>query len=175
VLTAASSQAPLMPEVKSGFSARVACRPHLDHAAATAIFEDVLFVLLLMPAADSPIDQDSGGHMTPFFTTRVSGRITGAVLLAAVLTGSVAMADEHGEEGFADVWLPSLITETPQEGFALAVTLSQKGVATTQPDAEVRKAQRSEYEDDPDSLIAASHVIATHFQTVAAANDYWRE
>ncbi|MBS9403441.1 hypothetical protein KG088_07355 [Halomonas sp. TRM85114] len=24
-------------------------------------------------------------------------------------------------------------------------------------------------------MIAVSHVIATHFQTVAAANDYWRD
>lgn len=72
-------------------------------------------------------------------------------------------------------WLPSLITETPQEGFALAVTLSQKGVGTTQPDAEVRQGLRGTYAHDPDSLIAASQVIAIHFQTVAAANDYWRK
>ncbi|WP_205598467.1 hexameric tyrosine-coordinated heme protein [Halomonas sp. NO4] len=104
------------------------------------------------------------------------GKVTGALLLAATLgLGSVAMADEHEENGSPDAWLPSLMTETPQEGFALAVTLSQKGVATTQPDAEVRKAQRPEYAEDPDSLIAVSHVIATHFQTIAAANDYWRE
>lgn len=113
--------------------------------------------------------------MTPIFNTRVVGKVTGALLLAATLAAGVAMADEHGEESSSDVWLPSLITETPQEGFALAVTLSQKAVATTQPDAEVRKAQRPEYAQDPDSLIAVSHVIATHFQTVAAANDYWRE
>ncbi|WFM71230.1 hexameric tyrosine-coordinated heme protein [Halomonas sp. CKK8] len=101
---------------------------------------------------------------------------TGALMLAAaLLLGSTALADDHEAMGSGDVWLPSLITETPQEGFALAVTLSQKGVGTTQPDAEVRKAQRPEYAEDPDSLIAASHVIATHFQTVAAANDYWRE
>ncbi|WP_300272471.1 hexameric tyrosine-coordinated heme protein [Halomonas sp.] len=103
-------------------------------------------------------------------------RLTVGLVLATTLALSgLAVADEHGASSDEDTWLPSLITETPQEGFALAVTLSQKGVATTQPDAEVRKAQRSEYDEDPDSLIAASHVIATHFQTVAAANDYWRE
>lgn len=100
----------------------------------------------------------------------------GALLLVACLFLSpIALAEEQGEENSSDTWLPSLTTETPQEGFALAVTLSQKGVATTQPDAEVRKAKRSDYAEDPDSLIAVSHVIATHFQTVAAANDYWRE
>lgn len=105
-----------------------------------------------------------------------SAKPTGALMLAAsLLLGSAAMADDHEAMDAGDTWLPSLTTETPQEGFALAVKLSQKGVATTQPDAEVRKAKRSEYAEDPDSLIAASHVIATHFQTIAAANDYWRE
>lgn len=69
----------------------------------------------------------------------------------------------------------TLITETPEEGFALAVKLSQQGVATTQTDAEIRKALRPVYAHDPDSLIAVSHVVATHFQTIAAANNYWRE
>lgn len=101
-----------------------------------------------------------------------------AVLFSALLgvsqLGDKAWADEHAADE-AESWLPSLITETPQEGFALAITLSQKGVATTQTDAEVRQALRPEYAEDPESLIAVSHVIATHFQTVAAANDYWRD
>ncbi|WP_372614074.1 hexameric tyrosine-coordinated heme protein [Halomonas sp.] len=114
--------------------------------------------------------------MSPIFRTPASGKVAAAMLLAVSLVlGSTATADDHGEETSSDAWLPSLITETPQEGFALAVTLSQKGVATTQTDAETRKALRPEYAEDPDSLIAVSHVIATHFQTVAAANDYWRE
>ncbi|MDN3522981.1 hexameric tyrosine-coordinated heme protein [Halomonas ramblicola] len=96
------------------------------------------------------------------------------VVAALLLPAGVTMADDH-EMASDDSWLPSLITETPQEGFALAVTLAQKGVATTQPDAEVRQDLRPEYAEDPDSLTAASQVIATHFQTVAAANDYWRE
>ncbi|HSP56753.1 MAG TPA: hexameric tyrosine-coordinated heme protein [Halomonas sp.] len=100
----------------------------------------------------------------------------GALLLVAcLLLSPTALAEEHGKESPSETWLPSLITDTPQEGFALAVTLSQKGVGAIQPDVEVRKAKRPEYAEDPDSLIAASHVIATHFQTVAAANDYWRE
>lgn len=73
-----------------------------------------------------------------------------------------------------DVWLPSLITATPQEGFALAVTLSRRGVKTTQPDGEVLHRLRPQYANDADSLTAASQVVALNFQTVAAANDYWR-
>nr|WP_298413679.1 hexameric tyrosine-coordinated heme protein [uncultured Halomonas sp.] len=89
--------------------------------------------------------------------------------------GSSALAEEETMQSkSSDTWLPSLITDTPQEGFALAVTLSQKGVGTTQPDTSVRKALRGAYAHDPDSLIAASQVIALHFQTVAAANDYWK-
>lgn len=68
----------------------------------------------------------------------------------------------------------SLITSTPQEGFDLAVRLARMGVATTQPDREVLFQQRPEYAADAASLIAASHVVAVHFQTIAAANDYWR-
>ncbi len=74
----------------------------------------------------------------------------------------------------ADVWLKSLITPTPQDGFELAVALSRRGVKYTQPDAEVLKALRPEYARSADALTAASHVIAVHFQTVAAANNHWR-
>lgn len=75
----------------------------------------------------------------------------------------------------SDIWLPSLQTETPQEGYELAITLSRKGVRATQPDMEVLKKLRPEYANSADGLTAASHVIAVNFQTVAAANDYWRK
>ncbi len=39
-------------------------------------------------------------------------------------------------------WLTSLITETPQEGFELAITLARKGVGYAQPSAEVRAGLR---------------------------------
>jgi hypothetical protein len=73
-----------------------------------------------------------------------------------------------------DLWLKSLKTDTPQEGFELAITLARKGVAYTQPSAEVRDSLRSSYSTNADSLTAASQVVAIHFQTVAAANDYWK-
>ncbi|GGJ81781.1 hypothetical protein GCM10007063_00270 [Lentibacillus kapialis] len=71
-------------------------------------------------------------------------------------------------------WLTSLQTDTPQEGFELALKLARKGVGYTQPDAEVRDRLRQEYAEDADSLTMASQVVAIHFQTVAAANNYWK-
>lgn len=75
----------------------------------------------------------------------------------------------------ADPWLTTLITNTPQEGFELAITLSRRGVKYTQPDTDVLHRLRPEYANDADSLTAASHVVAVNFQTIAAANRYWRD
>ena len=72
-----------------------------------------------------------------------------------------------------DQWLTSLKTATPQEGFELAIKLSQKGVEYTQPSLEIRKMLRPRYSRNADSLIAVSHVVAANYQTVAAANNYW--
>lgn len=74
----------------------------------------------------------------------------------------------------AEQWLPTLITASPEEGFMLAMKLSRKVIGLTQPDAEVRTKLRPDYSENADSLIATSQVVATNFQTVAAANDYWR-
>lgn len=73
-----------------------------------------------------------------------------------------------------DAWLTSLITATPQEGFELAITLSRRGVKYTQPDTDVLHKLRPDYANSADSLTAASQVVAVNFQTVAAANNYWR-
>ena len=74
----------------------------------------------------------------------------------------------------SEVWLASLITATPQQGFELAITLSRRGVKYTQPDSAVLHELRPEYAHSADSLTAASQVVAINFQTVAAANNYWR-
>lgn len=74
----------------------------------------------------------------------------------------------------ADTWLTTLITDTPQAGFELAILLSRRGVKYTQPDTEVLKRLRPEYANSAEALTAASHVIAVNFQTIAAANGYWR-
>ena len=71
-------------------------------------------------------------------------------------------------------WLPSLITETPEDGFELAIKLSRMAVKKTQPDDEARNRMRPEYANNADSLTMASHVVATNFQTIALANNHWR-
>ena len=71
-------------------------------------------------------------------------------------------------------WITSLITDTPQEGYELAIKLARMGVKHTQPDPEIRSKLRPVYENDADSLTLVSQVIAIHFQTIAAANNYWK-
>lgn len=73
-----------------------------------------------------------------------------------------------------DIWLTSLITETPQQGYELAIKLARMGVKYTQPSAEIREKLRPIYAENADSLIASSQVVAINFQTVAAANNYWK-
>lgn len=73
-----------------------------------------------------------------------------------------------------ETWLTSLITKTPQEGFELAIKMARMGVKYTQPSAEVRDKLRADYANSADSLTMASQVVAVNFQTVAAANNYWR-
>ncbi|MFP7674474.1 hexameric tyrosine-coordinated heme protein [Marivita sp. S0852] len=72
-------------------------------------------------------------------------------------------------------WLPTLITNTPEEGYDLAVKLSRIAIKLTQPDAEARERMRPDYAEDADALIAVSQVVATHFATISAANNYWRD
>lgn len=74
----------------------------------------------------------------------------------------------------ADSWLPTLKTATPQEGYELAIKLSRLAVKFTQPSAEVRDRLRPQYGEDADALIAVSQVVAINFQTISAANDYWK-
>lgn len=97
-----------------------------------------------------------------------------AIFLLSAARVAGAQDDGSAPQAADDVWLESLMTETPQEGFALAVVLARRGVATTQTDRNVLRTGRPAYANDPDSLIAASQVIAIHFQTIAAANGYWR-
>lgn len=72
-------------------------------------------------------------------------------------------------------YLPSLITKTPIEGRELAITLARKSIGAIQTDPEVRKQLRKDYAEDTAQLIASAQVIATEFQTIAAANNYWRK
>lgn len=96
------------------------------------------------------------------------------LLIAALMLAPALQAQEAGTNDEKS-WLPSLITATPEEGFELAVKMSRTSVKTIQPDVEVLKKLRPAYAHDPDSLIAASHVVAVNFRTIAEANNYWRE
>jgi hypothetical protein len=69
----------------------------------------------------------------------------------------------------------TLITNTPEEGRKLAITMARHMIHNIQPDLDVLKAGRPTYAANPDSLIAASQVVAIEFQTIAAANNYWRK
>jgi hypothetical protein len=69
----------------------------------------------------------------------------------------------------------TLITATPEEGRALAITIARHMIHNLQPDLDVLKEGRTKYAFNPDSLIAAGQVVAIEFQTIAAANNYWRK
>ncbi len=74
-----------------------------------------------------------------------------------------------------ETWLPSLQTPTPEAGYALAIKLSRMAVKMTQPDDAIRQELRAIYERNAAMLVAISAVVATNFQTVAAANNYWKD
>ena len=67
----------------------------------------------------------------------------------------------------------TLITKTAEEGRALAILLARNSIHAMQGELETLKAGRAQYAHDPSGLIAASHVIAVEFATIAAANNYW--
>lgn len=68
----------------------------------------------------------------------------------------------------------SLITATPEEGRALAMKMARFSIKNIQPDEAVRDRLRPDYANNADSLTMAAQVVAIEFQTVAAANNYWR-
>jgi Hexameric tyrosine-coordinated heme protein (HTHP) len=70
-----------------------------------------------------------------------------------------------------DIWLPTLNTNTQQEGFELAVKLSRLAVMVAQSYDGDSQQTRPNQRDGGSQLIGA---IALNFQTIAAANDWWR-
>lgn len=73
-----------------------------------------------------------------------------------------------------DDLIPSLVTNTPAQGRELAIMMARKTIASMQGDADVRGRARTDYAEDAGQLIAAGQVVAIEFQTMAAANSYWR-
>ena len=104
-----------------------------------------------------------------------------AIVIVIVLFQFMAVTSLYAEsnKGMTDMTKQetplSLITKTPEEGFQLAIKLSRKAVKATQPNKEILVKLREVYSKDANSLIAVSQVVAIHFQTVAAANNYWRD
>ncbi|WP_109316040.1 hexameric tyrosine-coordinated heme protein [Pseudovibrio ascidiaceicola] len=69
----------------------------------------------------------------------------------------------------------TLITKTPEEGRQLAMLIARHTIHNIQNDLDELKQGRSVYSVNPDSLTAASQVVALEYQTIAAANNYWRD
>lgn len=88
---------------------------------------------------------------------------------------NTAKASEKAATEQSDVWLESLITETPQEGRELAIMMARKTIGAIQSDPEVKKKIRAQYAEKAEPLILSAQVVATEFQTVAEANNYWRK
>ena len=74
-----------------------------------------------------------------------------------------------------EVWLETLIVKTPQEGRELALKMARKTIGAIQTDPDIRKKLRPAYANDTAQLIASSQVVAIEFQTIAAANNYWKK
>ncbi len=75
----------------------------------------------------------------------------------------------------SDIWLESLITKTPQEGRALAIMMARKTIGAIQTDPEKRKQLRPDYAEDTVQLISSAQVVAIEFQTIALANNFWKD
>jgi len=95
----------------------------------------------------------------------------------AVALATMPVIAEETEDGMrgGSVETLTLITDTPAAGFELAIALARRAVTATQPDREVLFEQRAQYARDAEALIEVSKVVAIHFQTIAAANGYWRD
>ena len=68
----------------------------------------------------------------------------------------------------------SLITNTPEEGRALAIKIARLTIKATQPNAEIREKLRPIYANDAAMLIAIGQTVATEFATIAQANNHWK-
>lgn len=76
--------------------------------------------------------------------------------------------------GAQEIWLQSLITDTPQQGRELAIMMARKSIAAIQTNSDTRKELRDNYATDTLQLIQSAAVIAQEFQTIAMANNFWK-
>lgn len=113
--------------------------------------------------------------MTSVLAKRCAGLILAGLIFAGLTSATLANEAEPPPPERNPLELPTLIVATPAEGFQLALKLARLGVSQTQHDRTVLKEGRKRYANDPAQLIQASQTVAIHFQTVAQANDYWRD
>ena len=102
-------------------------------------------------------------------------RRTFITFMAAAMLAAAPVVAQASAKKTEQSWLPSLVTETPEQGFDLAIVMARKAVTSTQTDVETLHKLRPAYAHDPDSLIGVSGVVATYFATIAEANNYWRD
>lgn len=91
------------------------------------------------------------------------------LLIMPLVSSAQQMSSGSDQQGL------TLITANADEGFELAIKLARRAVTATQSNREVLMKERADYSEDADSLIAVSHVVAVHFQTIAKANNYWND
>src|SRR5690625_2439575 len=85
--------------------------------------------------------------------------VLSVVVLAVVATTFILQREAaHAAPQSAEAYGLTRIPATPEESFALAVTLSRKGVTTTQTDREVLHALRPDYAHNSEDLIAVAQV-----------------
>jgi hypothetical protein len=68
-----------------------------------------------------------------------------------------------------EMWLPTLHTNIPRKRDS---KLSRLAIMVSQPCND--DSQGTMQPDKASQLIGAAHVVALNFQTIAAANDWWR-
>lgn len=102
-------------------------------------------------------------------------RLLALSALMALFSFTILSAQEVKPEDQPGYFGGSLLTETPEEGRALAIKIARITVKTIQSDIEVLKKERPDYSTDAEDLMRAAQVVAIEFQTIAAANNYWRD
>jgi Hexameric tyrosine-coordinated heme protein (HTHP) len=68
----------------------------------------------------------------------------------------------------------SFVTDTPEDGCALAMKLVGHVIHGTQSEPDALNIHRLDVATRPGSSIAASQILAIAFQIIAEVNNYWR-
>ena len=68
----------------------------------------------------------------------------------------------------------SCVTDTREDGCALAVKLAGRVIHSTQSEADAPDIRRLDWATRPGRSIAASQILAIAFRIIAEVNNYWR-